>query len=83
MRRNCGTRAYNVDYLYILVLLSRWRTIACDATKQNKRESKSRTIKRTDKRSVNKEDNKDIGNNITKKRQDTIGSIRICVIVLL
>ena len=57
MRRNCGTRAYNVDYLYILVLLFRWKTIACDATEQNKRESKSRTIKRTDKRSVNKENN--------------------------
>ena len=48
---------YNVDYLYILVLLSRWRTIVCDATEQNKRESKSRTIKRMDKRSVNKENN--------------------------
>ena len=45
-------------------------------------------LKRTDKRSVNKrtrcpEDNKDIGNNKVMKRQGTIGSIRIHVIVLL
>ena len=32
VRKNCGTRAYNVDYLYILVLLSRWGTIVCDTT---------------------------------------------------
>ena len=48
---------YNVDYLYILMLLSRWRTIVCDATEQNKRESKSRIIERTDKRNENKEKN--------------------------
>ena len=39
VRRNCGTRVYNVDYLYILVLLFTWVTIVCDATGQNKRES--------------------------------------------